>query len=256
MKGNNMEELEHQGYRDRLAKDLRDIGDRDERKEVLESEQESAEYKKAKELHLEDVAADPEKFRLARIEELSQESEMVDFLKEVIKEEEKRDKDRPFGERESYYSRSSHSDWDSYSGLRWLPEGRARLLFRLAERDEKWAKVVAELDKYTLMGYVTAATKDEIDYEKNPDRWFHLPFSGAMTTFHDILRNDWRVFPGRGIKDGKDVEGDQRISEVIPEFEKASKLLHEAAMRNRGFFTRYEPQKRAEAVAVLKDVHA
>lgn len=253
-----MEKFKHQKYRDQLAEDLKNIEDHDERKAVLEGEQESPRYKKAKEMHLEDVAAHPEKVRQARIEELEQESKMIDFLKEVLeKEEEKRDKDRPFGESESYYSRSSHSDWDSYSGLRWLPREKADLLSRLAGQDDKWAKIVAELDKYTLMGYVTAATKDEIDYEKNPDRWFHLPFGGAMTTFHDILGNDFRVFPGRGIKDGKDIENDPRISEIIPEFEKASILLHEAAIDDdRGFFKRYEPQKRAEAITVLKEIHA
>src|SRR3989338_5324393 len=255
-----MEKFKHEQYRSQLAKDLKNIEDHGERKEVLESEQESSRYKTAKEKHLVDVAAHPEKVRTARLEELEKEGEMIEFLKGVLEnEEQKRDKEKPFSEYESYYANSSHSQWnEDFAGLRWLPREKADLLANLARRDEKWAKVVAELDKYTLTGYVTSATKDEIDYEKNPDKWFHTPFSGVMVTFNEILENDGRAFQGFGIKDGKEVASDPRISAIIPDFEKASKLLNEAVIRGErgGFSGRYEPQKRAEAIALLKEIHA
>ena len=63
------EEFKHQNYRDNLAKDLKATEDHNERKEVLESEQETLRYKKAKEKHLSDVVAHPEKVRLERLEE-------------------------------------------------------------------------------------------------------------------------------------------------------------------------------------------
>lgn len=51
-----MEKFDHKKYRDDLAKDLKNIPDHEERKTVLESEEESIRYRQAKGEHIKDVA--------------------------------------------------------------------------------------------------------------------------------------------------------------------------------------------------------
>ena len=113
---------------------------------------------------------------------------------------------RPFGAQESYYARSSHADfhvrgrvWGFSSGLDYRDRPLNPLFKEAGQGDggePKTCELCAEIEKFFIIGYMASAVHDEMNFDKEPDRWFHRPFPGAHTTFDDLWEDDDRVDRG------------------------------------------------------------
>jgi hypothetical protein len=264
-----MEKFNGQNYRDNLAKDLKSIPDHEERAEALKSEQGSWRYVTAEERHLIAVGEHPEKMRLKRLKEIEYEKTLAPKISSSVSEAcEKIEKDgRPFPEYESYYSRSSHSNWGDYYGYnRWLVKesykdgeyvkDRLRSALRhLGDKFPEYKDVDVLLQKFSLMGYVLSATSDEIEYDKNPDKWFHFPLSGVSTTLEDYLGGDFRTVDFDESKNP--FANDEKIKGFAAKIDDILKKLSEASIKNdRGFVTGYIRSKRDDVlpeIVALRD---
>ncbi len=258
-------------YRDKLAKDLKTIGDHGERAKALESEQGSWRYMSAEEKHLIAVGEHPEKVRQERLKEIVNEKLIAPRVKDKVGEIlNKIEKDgRPFYEEESYYSNSSHCQWhESYSALKWLGDNddavkgettwganviMGNRVRRVARRssDGEIQQLPINLEKFAIIGYMLSAIADEIDYDKNPDRWFHLPLGGARVTLNNFVRNG-NADAGGSPEESKEFSADERINRIATTIDNILAKQEECVMRDgRGAFKGYDPVKRAAVLADL-----
>jgi hypothetical protein len=252
-----MEKFNDIRYRKDLAKDLKSIPDHEERAEALESEQGSWRYVTAEERHLIAVGEHPEKMRLKRLKEIEYEKTLAPKISGSVSEAcEKIEKDgRPFPEYESYYSRSSHSNWGDYYGYnRWLVKEKYKdgeyvkdrlrsALRHLGDKFPEYKEIDVLLQKFSLMGYVLSATSDEIEYDKNPDKWFHLPLGAVATTLGDYLGSDSRTVDFD--KSENPFTNDEKIKGFASKIDDILEKLNDATVTNdRGSFTHYERSKR------------
>lgn len=89
-----MEKFRHREYRDDLAEDLKNIPDHEERKAVLESEEESIRYKEAKSEHIKDVADFIEAKSLGVDASIKYQKDELLYLREKAKRDNKKIEDK------------------------------------------------------------------------------------------------------------------------------------------------------------------
>ncbi len=175
--------------------------------------------------------------------------------------------DRPQGERESYYSRSSHSEHDYW--FEYLHDEFSDI-FDLARDGEAggYDSVAADLDYSYIVGHAMSAVNSELHetggrptfhYPSGHPKWFHGPLIGGWGTFSDKWDGDWRVPVGHAEKMREDLL-------VREAYEAYRTLMHghgrSVFLRNaEGFYSVIEAKIPAYRQALeelheqLKDVH-
>ena len=268
---NKMEKFNAEGYRNNLAKDLKSIENHGERKDALESEQGSWRYMTAQEKHLIAIGEHPEKVRLERLKEISNEKNIAPRVKERVDQLLKKYEadGHIFDEEESYYSNSSHCEWDNlYADLLWLGDFddakknddrffanriMGKQIRRVAGRsqDEKVKDLPKSLEKFGLIGYMLSAVTDEMDFENNPKKWFHLPLSGAATTLGNNIFIHEEGTDKEYTRFGRDAEI-LSISEKIGDI--VSSLSSARVNNENGSFKGYDPEKRQVIMTKLQEL--
>lgn len=151
--------FEFQKYRDELAEKIKDEGGKEKRKEILEKEKNTPQYKAAKLLHKEDIRE--------AMEITSPEKRSLELEKNKIEAQEKNRKELEIINRDFYNSAGEYSY-----------KGGIGFGFRLSEKDKK--------DNIEATKLVVEFIKNNIERFSDAGYQFHIFPLGGGTNIHEI----------------------------------------------------------------------